>query len=50
MRIDADDELTVSGLTVKAHAFSESAREAIEGKGGKCVVLSKTTNKPLEDA
>jgi large subunit ribosomal protein L15 len=30
-----------SGLTVSAHAFSTSAREAIEGNGGTCVVLDK---------
>lgn len=41
-------EFTTSGLTVKAHAFTTSAREAIEGKGGKCVTLSKTTGLPIE--
>merc|ERR1712196_183416 len=49
-RIEDDAELTVSGLTVKAHAFSQTAREAIEGKGGKCITLSKTTHKPIEEA
>ena len=49
-RIGDESALSVSGLTVRAHAFSESARGAIEAKGGKCVVLSPTTNKPLEDA
>merc|ERR1712194_645923 len=36
------------GLTVKAHAFTESAKAAIEGKGGTCVLLSPTTQLPLE--
>ena len=33
---------TAKGLTVKAHAFTQSAREAIEGNGGTCIVLPKT--------
>lgn len=44
------DELTVKGLTVKAHAFTVSARAAIEGAGGKCVVLSPTRHIPIEEA
>merc|ERR1719238_2530781 len=36
------EEYTAKGLTVKAHAFTESARQAIEGSGGSCVVLPKT--------
>jgi large subunit ribosomal protein L15 len=28
-------------LTVRAHRFSKSAREKIEGKGGKCVVVEQ---------
>jgi large subunit ribosomal protein L15 len=43
-----DGEVSVKGLTVQAHAFSETAKAAIENAGGKCVVLSRTTNKPLE--
>jgi len=39
-----------SDLTVQAHAFTESARAAIEGAGGKCEVLSPTTNQVLEEA
>merc|ERR1719217_1753681 len=31
------------GLTVKAHAFTASAKAAIEENGGTCVVLSPTT-------
>ena len=44
------EELTTSGLTVRAHAFSESARAAIEGKGGKCIILSPTRQIPIEEA
>jgi len=44
------EPLTVKGLTVKAHAFTESARKAIEDNSGTCVVLSPTTNAPLTEA
>ena len=44
----AGDVSVPSGLTVKAHAFTGSARAAIEGAGGKCVELSKTTQEPVE--
>jgi large subunit ribosomal protein L15 len=37
-------------LTVQAHAFTSSARAAIEGAGGKCQVLSPTTNQVLDVA
>ena len=40
--------LTAKGLTVKAHAFTSTARAAIEGNGGTCVVLPKTA--PAEAA
>jgi large subunit ribosomal protein L15 len=36
-------------LTVQAHAFTSSARAAIEGAGGKCQVLSPTTNQVMEE-
>jgi len=45
--VSSEGGLTVKGLTVKAHAFTESAQQAIEANGGKCVVLSPTTNVPL---
>eukprot|EP00568_Trieres_chinensis_P003112 CAMPEP_0183290634 /NCGR_PEP_ID=MMETSP0160_2-20130417/262_1 /TAXON_ID=2839 ORGANISM="Odontella Sinensis, Strain Grunow 1884" /NCGR_SAMPLE_ID=MMETSP0160_2 /ASSEMBLY_ACC=CAM_ASM_000250 /LENGTH=225 /DNA_ID=CAMNT_0025451277 /DNA_START=25 /DNA_END=702 /DNA_ORIENTATION=+ len=38
------EDLAVDGLTVQAHAFTKGAREAIEAKGGKCEILSPTTN------
>jgi len=44
-KVIGGEELTVKGLTVEAHAFTKSAREAIENAGGKCVILSQTTNK-----
>jgi large subunit ribosomal protein L15 len=52
---DSDDEtaapvLTAKNLVVKAHAFTESARAAIEAAGGKCIVLSPTRHIPLEEA
>lgn len=37
----------VSNLTVQAHAFTGTAREVIEGAGGKCELLSRTTNAVL---
>jgi len=40
--VGGPEALTTKGLTVKAHAFTESARAAIEANGGTCVVLPKT--------
>jgi large subunit ribosomal protein L15 len=40
--VGSPGEFTAKGLTVKAHAFTATAREAIEGSGGTCVVLPKT--------
>lgn len=37
-------------LTVRAHAFTESAKAAIEAAGGKCIVLSPTRHIPIEEA
>jgi ribosomal protein L15 len=45
--VGSSEPLAVKGLTVKAHAFTASARFAIEELGGKCVELSHTTHKPL---
>ena len=41
-------DFTAKGVTVQAHAFTQAARDAIEGNGGKCQLLSKTTNAVLE--
>ena len=40
--VSGPKEYTAKGQTVKAHAFTASARAAIEGNGGTCVVLPKT--------
>jgi hypothetical protein len=50
-KVMGNGELTVSNLIVKAHAFTESARAAIESKGGKCIIMSPTRDTmTLEDA
>jgi len=41
-------KLTAKGLTVKAHAFTASAVEQIQGLGGKCVLLNPVTNEELK--
>ena len=41
------EDFTAKGVTVQAHAFTKAAQEAIEGAGGKCELLSKTTNAVL---
>lgn len=43
-------ELTVKNLIVKAHAFTESARKAIEENNGTCIVMSPTRPIPLAQA
>lgn len=48
-KIVGGGELTVKGLTVQAHAFTGSAKEAIEGAGGSCVILSPTTGAVVAD-
>eukprot|EP00571_Detonula_confervacea_P013733 CAMPEP_0172297942 /NCGR_PEP_ID=MMETSP1058-20130122/793_1 /TAXON_ID=83371 /ORGANISM="Detonula confervacea, Strain CCMP 353" /LENGTH=226 /DNA_ID=CAMNT_0013007167 /DNA_START=87 /DNA_END=767 /DNA_ORIENTATION=+ len=42
------EAFAAKGITVQAHAFTKSAREAIEGAGGKCELLSPTTGAVLE--
>ena len=44
------EPLTAKGLTIKAHAFSGTARAAIEANGGTCVVLPKTAPKAAAPA
>ena len=41
------EDFTAKGVTVQAHAFTKGAQSAIEGAGGKCELLSKTTNAVL---
>ncbi len=40
VKILAKGELAAKGLTVHAHAFSETARRKIEAAGGTCVLIS----------
>jgi large subunit ribosomal protein L15 len=47
VKVTGGAELTVKGLTVKAHAFTSSAVSAIEAAGGKCVLVSPTTGKDI---
>jgi large subunit ribosomal protein L15 len=47
VKVTGGADLSVRGLTVKAHAFTSSAVAAIEGAGGKCVLVSPTTGKDV---
>lgn len=47
VKVLGGEDLAVKGLTVKAHAFTSSAVQAIEGAGGKCVLVSPTTGKDI---
>jgi hypothetical protein len=49
-KVIGNGELTVKGLTVKAHAFTESAKAAIEANGGTIIIMSPTRNMPLVEA
>ena len=49
-KVVGNGELTVKGLTVRAHAFTESAKAAIEANGGNCIILSPTRHIPIEEA
>ena len=49
-KVTGNGELTKKNLTVKAHAFTASAKAAIEANGGKCIVMSPTRAMPLEEA
>ena len=37
------EEFTAKDITVQAHAFTKSAKAAIEGAGGTCQILKPTT-------
>ena len=41
------EEFTAKDLTVQAHAFTKTAREAIEKNGGKCEILKPTTGEVI---
>ena len=49
-KIVSGGDFTAKGITVQAHAFTKSAREAIEGAGGKCELLKRTTGEVLVEA
>ena len=49
MVMGSNKDAIASNLTVQAHGFTKSAREAIEAAGGKCELLSPTTNKVVEE-
>ena len=42
-----NEEFTAKEITVQAHAFTKSAREAIEKNGGKCEILKRTTGEVI---
>eukprot|EP00545_Synedropsis_sp_CCMP1620_P007868 CAMPEP_0119012662 /NCGR_PEP_ID=MMETSP1176-20130426/7193_1 /TAXON_ID=265551 /ORGANISM="Synedropsis recta cf, Strain CCMP1620" /LENGTH=228 /DNA_ID=CAMNT_0006965663 /DNA_START=25 /DNA_END=711 /DNA_ORIENTATION=+ len=42
------EDFTAKDVTVQAHAFTAAAREAIEGSGGKCELLKRTTGEVIE--
>lgn len=44
------EEFTASGITVQAHAFTKSAKAAIEEKGGMCQLLKRTTGEVIQEA
>jgi len=41
------NDYTNTGITVQAHAFTKSARTAIEGAGGKCELLKASTGEVI---
>lgn len=49
-KITGEGELTVKNLTVRAHAFTATAKARIEELGGTCIILSPTRHIPLEEA
>ena len=42
------NEFSAKDITVQAHAFTKSAREAIEAAGGKCETLKPSTGAVIE--
>ena len=42
------EDLAARDITVQAHAFTKSAREAIERNGGTCQLLKRTTGEVIE--
>eukprot|EP00428_Durinskia_dybowskii_P072430 CAMPEP_0170414056 /NCGR_PEP_ID=MMETSP0117_2-20130122/31861_1 /TAXON_ID=400756 /ORGANISM="Durinskia baltica, Strain CSIRO CS-38" /LENGTH=216 /DNA_ID=CAMNT_0010671913 /DNA_START=202 /DNA_END=852 /DNA_ORIENTATION=- len=48
--IGGTEDLTVKGLKIRAHAFTASAKQAIEELGGSATLLSRTKPIPLEES
>jgi hypothetical protein len=48
--VSGEKEFTAKNIVVQAHAFTQSARSAIEANGGKCQLLKHTTHEVLEEA
>ena len=46
-KVVGDGELLVSGLIVQAHAFTSSAKEAIESNNGACLLLHPLSHLPM---
>src|SRR3546814_888249 len=44
-----DEPLTAQQQLVYAHAFTNSACQAILNNGGKCFMLSRTTHRPISE-
>jgi large subunit ribosomal protein L15 len=42
------NDFTAKDITVQAHAFTKTARAAIEGAGGKCEILKPSTGAVIE--
>jgi len=47
--VSGPEEFTAKNIIVQAHAFTQSARSAIEANGGKCQLLKHTTNEVLAE-
>ena len=43
------EDYTAKDITVQAHAFTKTARAAIEANGGKCQLVKRTTGEVLEE-
>mmetsp|Transcript_23288 Transcript_23288/g.55203 ORF Transcript_23288/g.55203 Transcript_23288/m.55203 type:complete len:96 (+) Transcript_23288:827-1114(+) len=44
------NDFTAKDITVQAHAFTKTAREAIEAAGGKCEILKPSTGEVMAEA
>jgi len=44
------EDFTAKDITVQAHAFTSTARAAIEANGGKCQLIKRTTGEVIEES